>query len=579
MARRISLITTAWTFSRKFYHSIAVDVGAPARAVNLRVPRVSVFWDGRPDHILGDKKIGGELLKGHFNYIGQSLDVGVQGDPWSIAAPSERFAEWLHGFHWMADLLSSRDKAAMVRARYLVDRWSELFGHWNAYAWNPDILTHRLYNWLALWAPALSVDSLSDLADTRRRVTVRQLKRLKRTFTRLPDGPIRLKAAATLAIGGLRLSGRDDPFYQKGLDLLDDEITRQILPDGGVVTRCPADIMELLSVLMTLDDLIQSRGVEGSSALTRAIDRMQPALTFFQHTDGRLASFNGSGEGNLSYIQTLLKKAKLPDQPFSICPNTAYQRVMAGDSVLIVDSGGTPDLGFDTKAHQAPLAFELSNEAGRMIVNCGWSSIQPPRWHRMMRHTASHSTLTLDDHPTGTLIKQGTSEDLYGSVFSQSVGNVQFSRREQTAGTWLEGSHDGYAKLYGLHHRRRFFINVDGKDIRGEDTLYVPLGETPETNKAIPFVLRFHLHPSVIVTLAQDQNSALIIQPGGVGWRLRTDSGPINIEKSVYLADGFRGRECQQIVIQGAAFGDGDGEAKSNCVRWSLRRLEKRVSR
>ena len=579
MARRISPFSTAWIFSRKLYHGIAVDMGAPARALNLRVGRVPVFWDGRPAYILGDKKIGEELLKGHFNYIGQSLDVGVQGDPWSIAAPSERFAEWLHGFHWMADLMSCRDKSAMVRARYLVDRWSELFGHWNAYAWNPDILTHRLYNWLALWAPALSMDNLSDIADTRRRVTVRQLKRLKRTFTRLPVGPIRLKAAATLALGGLRLSGRDDPFYQKGLDLLDDEIVRQILADGGVITRCPSDILDILSVLMTLDNLIQSRGVEGSSVLTRAIDRMQPALSFFQHTDGGLASFNGSGEGEVSHIQTLLKTVKLPERPFSVCPNTAYQRVMAGDSVLIIDAGGTPDLGFDKKAHQAPLAFELSNDAGRMIVNCGWSSTQPPRWHRMMRHTASHSTLTLDDHSVGTLVKQGTSEDLHGSVFSQSVGNVEFSRREQITGTWLEGSHDGYSESHGLNHRRRLYISSDGKDIRGEDTLYTPLGDTPKTNKAIPFTLRFHLYPNVVVTLAQDQNSVLIIQPRGVGWRLRTDGGPISLEKSVYLGSGFRGRECQQIVIQGAAFGDGDGEAKSNRVRWSLRRLEKKASR
>ena len=81
----------------------------------------------------------------------------------------------------------------------------------------------------------------------------------------------------------------------------------------------------------------------------------------------------------------------------------------------------------------------------------------------------------------------------------------------------------------------------------------------------------------MIVTVAQDQSSALIIQPGGVGWRLRTDSGPLSIEKSVYLASGYRGKESQQIIINGAAFGDGDGEAKSNYVRWSLRRLERRA--
>lgn len=554
-------------------------MGGPARSISLRTGRVPVFFHGRAENLIGDKALGQSLLKGHFNYIGQTLDVGAQGDPWSIPAPSERFAEWLHGFHWMPDLLKSRDKAANVRARYLVDRWIEVFGDWNAYAWNPDILTHRLYYWLAHWAPALSLDSLSDVADIRRRAVVRQLKRLKITYKRLPLGPIRLKAAATMALGGLRLGGRDDPFFQKGLDLLDDEITKQILPDGGVITRSPADIANMLSVFTIVDALIQARGVEGSTSLTRAIDRMQAALTFFLHTDGGLASFNGSGEGTPSKLRALLKHAELPQRPFSVCPNTAYQRIAAGETVLLIDAGGTPEIGYDNYAHQAPLAFELSNSAGRMIVNCGWTEQQPPNWHRMMRHTASHSTLVLDDASVGQLVKAGTTtSEAQGDVFSQAVGNVTISRREQAAGTWIEGSHDGYASVYGLSHRRRFYVSADGKDIRGEDTLYVPLGETPRSNKSIPFIIRFHLHPDVVVTLAQDQSSALIIQPGGVGWRLRTDSGPLAIEKSVYFAAGYRGKECQQIIINGAAFADGDGEAKSNRARWSLRRLEKRMN-
>jgi len=576
VTRRISSLSTAWKLSRKVYHGAAVDFGAPMRAMNLRAGRIPVFFDGRVEVLGGEKAVGEALLKGHFSYIGQDLDVGAQGDPWSIPAPSERFAEWLHGFDWMADLLVCRDKAAIVRTRYLVDRWIEVFGQWNAYTWNTDILTHRLFNWLVYWVPSLSLDSLSDLADARRRAVVRQLKRLKNTYNRLPQGPIRLKAAATLALGGLRLEGRDDPFYQKGLDLLDDEISMQIFPDGGLITRTPGDIAEILAIFTALDSVIQARGVEGSSALTRAIDRMQPALAFFQHTDDGLACFNGSGEGKAAVINKLLKGADLPEKPFSVCPNTGYQRVTAGDTVFLIDSGGTPQSGYDMQAHQAPLAFELSNSAGRMIVNCGWTAEQPPRWKNLMRHTASHSTVTLDDAPAGQLIKAGTGADVHGDVFTRDVGTVSFSRKEQVAGTWMEGAHTGYGPTHGLSHRRRFYISADGKDIRGEDTLYLPVGETPQSNQQIPFIVRFHLHPDVIATLAQDQNSALIIQPGGVGWRLRTDNGPLTIEKSVYFGTGYRGQETHQITIKGAAFADGDGEAKSNRVRWSLRRLEKR---
>lgn len=579
MAKRLSPLSTAYALGRKTYQGLAVDFGGPMRRVNLRTGRVPVLFDGRTLNLIGDKTRGASLLKGHFNYTGQTLDVGGQGDPWSIPAPSERFAEWLHGFHWMPDLLKSNDKAALVRARYLVDRWAAVFGKWNSYAWHPEILTHRLYNWLAYWAPALSVDSLSDIADTRRRITVRQLKRLKNTYGRLPKGPIRLKAAATLAMGGLRLNGREDLFYQKGLDLLDDEIAEQVLPDGGIITRAPGDITEALSVFMALEQLIQARGVEGSTSVTRAIDRMQAALSFFLHSDGGLASFNGSGEGDKAAIAALLKRANLPEHSFSVCPNTAYQRIAAGGTVMIIDAGSTPPAGYDNRAHQAPLAFELSNASGRMIVNCGWTPQQPPNWHRMLRHTISHSTVIVDNAPAGKLIKEGKRAALHGDVFAKTAGDVNVTRQDQAAGVWIEGDHNGYEGEYGLSHRRRLYVNADGTDIRGEDTLYLPLGRTPISNKTVPFDIRFHLHPEVIVTLAQDQNSALIIQPGGVGWRLRTDSGPLEIEKSVYFATGYRGQDCQQVIIKGAAFADGDGEAKSNRVRWSLRRLEKRAAR
>jgi len=578
MAKRVSHLGTAFSFIRKLYYGFAVDFGGPLRSLNLRVAKAPVFFDSRCDVITGNRDSGTSILSGTFTYQGQSIDVGAQGDPWSIALPSESYAAWLHGFHWLPDLLASKDKAAVIRARFLADRWIEHFGKWNAYAWNPDILTHRLYHWLTYWAPALSLDSLSKEADRRRKVTIRQLKRLKATYNRLPQGPIRIKAAVVLALGGLRRDGRDDPFFQKGLDLLDDEINAQVLPDGGLTTRCPADIIDILAILSSLDKLIQARGVEGSSALTRAIDRMQPAVAFFCHPDGRLANFNGSGEGNADVIRQLIKLSNLPERPFLICPNTGYQRIVIGELVFIIDTGGTPAFGYDTRAHLAPLAFELSSEAGRLIVNCGGGKDLPAKWKDLMRQTAAHSTLVLSDMSPGVLISQGLRSELYGPGFSKDVGKVNVARREQAAGVWLEGSHNGYGDEYGLSHRRRIYVNPQGDDIRGEDTLYLPHSETPKTREAVPFDIRFHLHPDVIVTIAQDQNSALLIQKGRIGWRFRTDAGPLRIEKSVYFGQGHRGRETQQLVISGAAFGDGDGETDTNRVRWSIRRIQKTQS-
>jgi len=221
----------------------------------------------------------------------------------------------------------------------------------------------------------------------------------------------------------------------------------------------------------------------------------------------------------------------------------------------------------------APLALEMSTPKGPLFVNCGWNIGQPEQWRQPMRATAAHSTLILDNADTGKLLESGLSAKLLGAAIAKDADGVSCTRNEQETGTWLEANHNGYLKSYGLCHRRRLYMDLTGTDIRGEDQLYVPLGDDPLRRDQIPFAIRFHLHPSVKVTLAQDQHSALLIQPGGIGWRFRADGGPLQLEKSVYLAEGCRPRRSEQLVIHGNAYGDSDGQTRSNRVRWTIKRM------
>jgi len=577
MSRRIPLARLLKASALYQYRRWAVDLGAPARAINLNARKPTVFHDIRPSYLYGDKKAAEAILKGHFDYAGQKLDVGAQGDPWTVAVPSTRFATWLHGFHWLNDLAVSKDKNAAIRARNLVDKWIGVYGKWNPFSWSPNVLTDRLYHWLAVWSPLLTGDSLSEDAQTRRSSVVRQLKRLCKVYKRTSPGLPRLKAAAVLAMGGARLKEKSDGFLGRGLDWLDDEIDTQILPDGGHVSRSPGQTFEALEILLTLDSLLQARGVEGSRAMSRAIDRLAPVIPFFTAADGKLANFNGSGEGALARLKAVKKAApQTTSKPFGYCPHTGYQRIEAEGTVLMVDTGATSSSPFDEQAHLAPLAFELSTELGRLVVNCGWNEQQPQNFHRAVRATAAHSSLILDDRSAGRLLKEGWGSKRLGEVVDVAAGPVSATRKEQVSGTWLETSHDGYREEIGLSHRRRFYMAIEGDDIRGEDSLFVPLGAVPLSNTEKPFQIRFHFHPDVRVSLSQDQQSALLVQNGKAGWRFRTDGGPLSLEDSVYLGAGHKPVKCQQIVVSGNAFCDSDGETRSNRVRWSFRKLEVR---
>jgi len=560
------------------------NIAEPITIMRLGKSKPAPFHDMAGGLNYGNKPLGNELISGRFAYAGQAVEVGIHGDPWTVVVPSQRYAAWLHSFHWMNDTLAIDrtaknkvvEKAAAIRTRSLIDSWVKHYGQWNSFSWDVKILTPRLWYWLVHWSPILSSDSASTIASLRRNCVMRQLKFLRFKYKKLTPSVTKLQAAAVIALGGARLSGKSEAYLNRGLDWLDDEIETQILPDGAHISRNPEATLQCLDILLTLDKLLEARGVEGTRTISRAIDRLTPMVAFFKHTDQRLACFNGGGRSDAARLKAILDASPGDPKAFSYAHHAQYQRMASGNTVIIMDAGTTPPKHFDSEAHLAPLAFEMSTDLGCLLVNCGWNKEQAQGWRRAMRSSSAHSTLTLEESSPGQLLPLGWKTKLLGEVVQLEAGPAKAVCKEQEAGIWLESTHGGYQKRTGLSHRRRLFMAKGGLDIRGEDSLYVPLGESPLSRDARPFDLRFHFHPDIQVSLSQDQSSALLVQKGKAGWRFRSDRGPLKLESSVYLAEGHKPTKCQQLVISGEALSDNDGEGRTNRVRWSFQKLESR---
>ena len=534
---------------------------------------------------LGDSKRADALLAGRFSFSGQLLDVG----PWTSPAPSRRFAGWLHEFDWMQDLVAGGSEAHHAKARNYVDDWIEVYGKGNEFAFDPVRLSKRLFNWLALWAPTLSAPGMEGLdmslgakarvLERRRASIVRQLSVLRGSIKSVPPGLPRLTAGCALALGGARLAEGKTQYLERGLDLLDDELSLQILPDGGHISRSPETTATALGQLLTLDTILADRGLEGSREISRAIDRLAPMVAFFRRSTGELAPFHGGGESHRKKISELIKVAPGSPKPFGYGPHIGFQRLESGGTVALIDAGEAPPRPFDTQAHMAPLALDLSTEEGPLITSCGFNSEQPKNWARPIRAAAAHSTLVLDNRSPGRLLTSDWKRRVVGDAVDRVAGPVKATRKEQESGKWLESHHEGYLGDYGLSHRRRLFMPPDGHDVRGEDSLFLPMGFVPFRRDQVPFAIRFHVHPKVRVSLSQDNASALLVVDGRAGWRFRTDGGQVVLEDSVYLAVGTTPVKTQQLVIYGAAFCDSDGESRSNRVRWSFRKLKRAEDR
>ena len=84
--------------------------------------------------------------------------------------------------------------------------------------------------------------------------------------------------------------------------------------------------------------------------------------------------------------------------------------------------------------------------------------------------------------------------------------HIETRRGENEQGLVVEASHDGYARDFGILHQRRMALSLRGNKLTGADRL-IPGGPAQVSRgraaEAIPFAIRFHVHPDVRLSLAQ----------------------------------------------------------------------------
>lgn len=527
--------------------------------LRARPPRT--FFAVAPDQWPGDAGRGERLLMGEFAAHGAVGRVDLPDDPpWRRAESDPAWLAELNGFGWLRDLRDCRSQLAANMAAAKVEEWIETQARWSDIAWAPDILSRRLVNWIRHYdfLAAGAIDGFSGRFVGSVAVQLAHLRRATRGLA----GARLLGALKGLAYGDLAFL-RESAAHRRGLDAtlarVKRFLPRYIAADGVVGERSPALQLQALRDLIDLRAGLLSAEHPGPPELQAAIDRLAPMLRFFRHGDGGLALFNGAQEGDRDEIDLVLARSGSASRAPAEAVFSGFQRLQAGGSCVIADTGSPPPRGLDAAAHAGTLSFEFSAGRDRVVVNCGGYDGADPEWRKAVRFTAAHSTATLDDVNSSEITEFGAIE--------HRAGNVTAQRQEADGAVWIEAQHDGYRSLYGAIHRRRLYLSADGGDLRGEDTLAGPDGR-PVGEPGRKFALRFHLHPTVDVSLAQGGGSALLRLAGGKGWRMRATGAAMGLTESVYLGLDGQIRRAEQIVLIGAVPSEG-------CkVKWALTRVD-----
>ena len=439
---------------------------------------LSRLWPGRADRLIiaphdlrtADATRAAEIYAGRFVFAGKIVTCHGRSI-FELEPPSEDWEVSLLGFGWLRHLRAADTALTRANARSLVDDWmSNPANQKRAIGRRADVLSRRVISLLSQ-APLVLGDTDSKFYRKYLRGLTREIRYLRYTMLDIPDGVPRLQVLIALCYAALCLANQAKQIRGASRKL-SDELARQILPDGGHISRNPGALIELLIDLLPLRQTFAARNIAPPPALLNAIDRMMPMLRFFRHGDGAVALFNGMSGTPSDLIATLLAYDDTHGAPMASMPHTGFQRLDAGQMTVIIDTGPPPPPNVSDDAHAGCLSFEMSSGTSRIVINCGMPSTGRDNWRSFARSTAAHSTLTCHEASSCQFVEMSTMKRLLqGAPIVAGPQNVENFREVVSNGELLTTSHDGYVQRFGLIHRRVLMASPDGTRLDGEDTI------------------------------------------------------------------------------------------------------------
>lgn len=507
------------------------------------------------DHVQGDRRRGDALLTGKF-FCGNEM-LSLADLDFSAVGVKGPIAEQLQSFSWLRDLAASasREKGARL-AEAIAGRWLLAHGTRVDEAWRPDLWGERILFWTA-YAPYI----LSSRDEGYRSALLNTLARGARSLggnaDKTPPGLKRVTAWAGVVVAALILQGNIARLGRAEAGLARALAAAQF-DDGGLISRTPFEQVLFVDRL----GLLRSAYFAAKQSVPDRIEAAAAAALAALHGvvlgDAALSSWQGGNSGDSARLTAVIEGCGLRARALRQPKGWGYHRLSALGTIVIVDAAPPPPPKVALSGCASTLAFELSDGAQRLIVNCGGPEPLPTQLPSQLvdalRTTAAHSTLILADTNSTAILPDGS--------LGKGVSDVIVDRSEDNDSSRIEASHDGYARGFGLLHRRTLILGNDGKELRGIDRL------APVKRKArsVPFAIRFHLAAGIEPTVTADGMGAILRSPAAPPWNFRSHGSAIGIEESLVVDARGDAKRTVQLVVSG------DSSAEGAQVEWQFRR-------
>jgi uncharacterized heparinase superfamily protein len=542
---------TGWAFGVFARRSAMLIRRVASTVLPLRRMHLTRFLFAPPDLRTTDPTIAAEIYAGQFVFAGRIMDARGRS-PFDLPSPSASWAETLYGFGWLRHLQAANSSLARDNARALVTDLMERTNALPPAALKASVIARRLMAFLA--QSPLVLDGADHVFYKAYLRAVRLDARRLHDARHLSDDPlVRLNAAIALCALGLCVEGAERLEKRFGHELAK-ELDDQVLADGGHVSRNPRVLIDLLLDVLPLRSTYAARGMQAPRALVSAIDRIVPHLKMLRHPDGSIALFNGMGASQVDALATLFASHDTGGRAATEAPYAGYQRLEAGASVLIMDTGPSPPFAASSEALAGCLSFEFSHGRQRIFVNCGLPHQTGRDLPTELRATAAHTAASYGDLSSCTFLTR-----LDETRIVSGPERVTAERSVGPDGETLRTSHDGFQALHGVLLRRTVTLDASGDRLSGHDEAEGATGGAQGKR----LICRFHLHPSLSAELLPG-GEVLLAGARGPSWLFTASEATLGLEESVFFAGMDGTRRTLQIVVMGLE--------PDSPVSWQLKR-------
>ncbi|HRK19657.1 MAG TPA: heparinase II/III family protein, partial [Hyphomicrobiaceae bacterium] len=334
-----------------------------------------------------------EWSEGWFTLSGHPIALDGRS-PLEVADAPPDWLRALHGFDWLVDVpLVPEDDLALTfrdRTRALVAEWLAHGTSSNAVAARTDVTARRLLSFLA-HADLVLETAQARTYDLYARQIARDADHLLSEWRSLDDEG-RVVALSAVAQAGLACDNGAVMHARAEAALLS-ELDRQILSDGGHLSRDPRVIPALLLDLIPLRQLYGVAHRTAPRLLVDTIGRMIEFASVLRLGDGQLTHLSGRRTDHDIALPPLTLLGTPPQRWYGAA--SGFARVAEGPTVLIVDAGADHSsagaLSFEWSAGPVPVVMSAGDTS---VLRLGSRSHGRPAGSTLRR--ATQSTLMID---------------------------------------------------------------------------------------------------------------------------------------------------------------------------------------